>query len=131
VCLYYCINCNAMLYWQDMKNFVKQISIKFGGFYVSRWIWFKLCCRQVHQNIGENLYIGRYSKGQISADYICLLIFDLLNICRYTNFHRCFGVLVNSTVWNKFIWLSTTSKFYWNLFNKIFYVCLANTFSWY
>jgi len=23
-----------MLHWQDMKNFVEQISIKFGGFYI-------------------------------------------------------------------------------------------------
>jgi len=60
-------------YWQDVKNFVQQISIKFGGVYL-RWIWFKLCCRQAHQNIdkniGENSHIGRYSKGQISADNI-------------------------------------------------------------
>jgi len=26
--------------------------------------------RQAHQNIDGNLYIGRYSKGQISADNI-------------------------------------------------------------
>jgi len=25
---------------------------------------------QAHQNIGENSFIGRYSKGQISADNI-------------------------------------------------------------
>jgi len=23
-------------YWQDMKNFVEQISIKFGGFYLNK-----------------------------------------------------------------------------------------------
>jgi len=52
-----------------MKNFIEQISIKFGK---SRWIWYKLCCRQAHQNIGkiigENLYIGRYSTDQITVD---------------------------------------------------------------
>jgi len=41
-----------------------EISIKFGGFTSTRWIWFKLCCRQAHQNIGRNSYIDRYSKGE-------------------------------------------------------------------
>jgi len=31
--LYYRKNCKAMMYWQDMKNFVEQISMKFGDFY--------------------------------------------------------------------------------------------------
>jgi len=35
-------------------------------------------CRQAHQNIGGNLYIGRYSKGQISADNIDEPIYRLI-----------------------------------------------------
>jgi len=42
-------NCKAMLYWQDVKNFVEQIPSKFGGFYVIKINWCKLCCRQAHQ----------------------------------------------------------------------------------
>jgi len=53
--LRYCKNCKAMLYWQDMKDFVEQIPIKFEGFYVIKINWYKLCCRQVHQNIGKNI----------------------------------------------------------------------------
>jgi len=53
-----------------MKNFVEQISIKFGGFYLIKMNLVELCCRQAHQNIGGNLYIGRYSKSQITADNI-------------------------------------------------------------
>jgi len=53
-----------------MKNFVEEFSIKFWGFHLIKFNLVQLCCRQAHQNIGENLYIGRYSKGQISADNI-------------------------------------------------------------
>jgi len=60
----------AIKYWQDVKNIVEEISIKFGGFYFSRWIWYNLCCKQAHQTIGRNSYIGRYSKCQILADNI-------------------------------------------------------------
>jgi len=57
-----------------MKNFIEQILKNSEVFPKSRRIWYKLCCRQSHQNInkntGGNSYIGRYSKGQISADNI-------------------------------------------------------------
>jgi len=55
-----------------MRNFVKQNSIRFGGFYVkkTRQIGYKLCCRKAHHHIGGNSYIGRYSKRQITADNI-------------------------------------------------------------
>jgi len=39
-------------YWQDMKNFIEQISIKFGGFYLIKMIYKKLYYRQAHQNTG-------------------------------------------------------------------------------
>jgi len=51
-----------------MKNFVKNNSIKFADFFLSKRIWFNLCCRQTYQNIDGNSHIGRYSKGQISVD---------------------------------------------------------------
>jgi len=51
---------------QDMKKFVEQISKHSEVFTWSKWIWFKLCCRQAHQNIDGNSHIGRYSKGQIN-----------------------------------------------------------------
>jgi len=57
-------------YWQDMKNFVEQISKKFGGFYIIKTNLVQTCCRKAHQNIGENSYIVRYSKRQISDDKI-------------------------------------------------------------
>jgi len=38
-----------------MKNFVEKSSTKFAGFYLTRWIWYKLCCRQGCQNIGKIL----------------------------------------------------------------------------
>jgi len=61
-------------YRQDRKKFVEQILIKFGGFILLNQDEFgsKLCCRQSHQNIGKNLYIGQdlKIKGQISADNI-------------------------------------------------------------
>jgi len=49
------LNCiYRLLYWQDMKNFVEQISIKF----VIKINLVQLCCRQTHQNVGGNSYIG-------------------------------------------------------------------------
>jgi len=58
-----------------MKNFVEQIFWKNRCFLLNeRWIWYKVCCRQVQQNIGKiSVEIGRYSKGQISADNISAL----------------------------------------------------------
>jgi len=38
------------------------------------------------------------SFGTIEADRYYRPIFDLLNINRYTNFHRYFGVLIYSTI---------------------------------
>jgi len=51
-----------------MKNFIEQISIKFGGFFVNYDEFGTNCAVDKHIKIliGENLYIGRYSKGQIS-----------------------------------------------------------------
>jgi len=49
-----------MLYRQARKNFVEQIlTILVEVFKLSRWIWYKLCCRQAHQYIGGYSYIGR------------------------------------------------------------------------
>jgi len=54
-----------------MKNFVEQISIKFKDLYLIKMnLVYKLCCRQAHQNICGNLYIGRYSNAQLPADNI-------------------------------------------------------------
>jgi len=47
-------------YWQDVKNFVEQILIKFRGFYLIKLVLF-------HTKISV---VGRYSKDQISADNI-------------------------------------------------------------
>jgi len=75
-----------MSYWQDMKNFDEQIPIKVGGFYVIKMYLVQLCCKQAHQGIGKNIggnsYIGRYSKGKISADKICRF---LANRIKYSN----------------------------------------------
>jgi len=40
-------------YWQGMKNFVEQISIKFGGFYSIKMNLYKLCCRHVTKILVE------------------------------------------------------------------------------
>jgi len=59
-----------------MKQFVEQISIKFGGFYLIKMKLVQTVLqKKAHQNIGENLNIGRYSKGQLSADNIGGLIY--------------------------------------------------------
>jgi len=50
------------------ENFVEQISIKCGGFYLTRWIWFKLCCRQAHQNIsGKCVYRPIFKRSNIGG----------------------------------------------------------------
>jgi len=36
-------------YWHDMKKIQKNSEV----FTKSRWIWFKLCCRQGHQILVE------------------------------------------------------------------------------
>jgi len=61
-------------YWQDIKNVVEQISIIFGNFSLIKLNLFQTLFRQAHQNTGkntgENSYISRYSKGQISTNNI-------------------------------------------------------------
>jgi len=48
-------------YWQDIKNLIEEISIKFGGFLPYQDEFGTNCA--VHQNIGKNiggnLYIGQ------------------------------------------------------------------------
>jgi len=58
-------------------------------------------------NIGENSHNGRYSKGQISVDMRIPPIFCC--VCLQHNLHQLSLDLVK------------TSKFYRNLFNKIFH----------
>jgi len=53
-----------------MKNFVEQISIKLEGFYLVKMN----LVQTIHQNIGKNLYIGQYFKGQISADSLVQIL---------------------------------------------------------
>jgi len=62
-----------------MKNFVEQISIKFGSLYLIKINLVQTVrCRYAHQNIGKhicgNSYIGRYSKGQISVDRYMVVV---------------------------------------------------------
>jgi len=62
-------------YWQDMKNFVEQN---------------KLCCRQGNQNVGGNLYIGRYLNGQI---WVNRYIYRSVSITYIQIFRKQFSIM--------------------------------------
>jgi len=67
-----------MLYLQGMKNFIKQIPIKFGGFYV-----IKMNMVQTALSVDKHTKIS--VKGQISADNIGEPIYRSVSICNSIN----------------------------------------------
>jgi len=50
-------------YWQDMKNFVEPISVKFGGFYLINMNLVQSVLQTSTSKFRWNSYIGRYLKG--------------------------------------------------------------------
>jgi len=56
-----------MLYWQDMKNFVEQIPIKFEGFFV------------IKRNLVQNA-IDKYTKISVKLSMEIRILADIQNV---------------------------------------------------
>jgi len=59
----------------------------------------QIVLQQTNQNVGENLYIGRYSKHKISADNIGQSIYRLVSYTKIQNFMA----LCRYTTWLKLV----------------------------